>query len=164
MSWEHVLDRSAIQLLYQEKTVLAEGCISTLEEGAAELVFVEVSIVPRCTTYLFHGLHCGFNFAIALGYHGVNLMFVKPHGLAKSRNIFDVHCGPLSDQNMVGTPVQQNDCLTTLVRWGLWCHGLSGSYQANQSSNPSGLGNPEQRKSRSRQLLPRLVGLASIWI
>ena len=47
---------------------------------------------------------------------------------------------------------------------GLWCRGPSGSYQANQSSNPSGLGNPEQRKSRSRQLLPRLVGLASIWI
>ena len=32
----------------------------------AELAFVEVLTVPRCTNYLFHGLHCGFNFAIAL--------------------------------------------------------------------------------------------------
>ena len=69
---EHVLDRSAIELLCQEKTNLAGGCISILEEGVAELAFVEVSTIPRCTNYLFHGLHCGFNFAIALGYHGVN--------------------------------------------------------------------------------------------
>ena len=49
-----------------EKTILAGGCISILEECVAELVFVEVSTIPRCTNYLFHGLHCGFNFAIAL--------------------------------------------------------------------------------------------------
>ena len=52
------------------------------------------------------------------GYRGVDLMCVKPHCLAKSRNFFDVNCGPSSDQNMSGTPVQQNDCLTTLMRWG----------------------------------------------
>ena len=32
----------------------------------AELAFVEVSTIPRCMNYLFHGLHCGFDFAIAL--------------------------------------------------------------------------------------------------
>ena len=48
----------------------------------------------------------------------VDLMYVKPHCLAKSRNFFDVSCGPSSDQNILGTPVRQNDCLTTLMRWG----------------------------------------------
>ena len=67
---------------------------------------------------------------------------MKPHCLAKSWNFFDVHCGPSSDQNMLGTPVQQNDCLTTLMNWGT----------------------PEQRKSKSRQLLPGLVDFASIYI
>ena len=59
----------------------------------------------------------------------MNLIPVKPHCLAKSRNFFDVHCGPLSDQNVLRTPVQQNNCLTTLMRWGTvvsWPIGISG--------------------------------------
>ena len=48
-----------------EKTILAGRYISILEECVAELVFVEVSTVPRCTNYLFHGLNCGFGFVIA---------------------------------------------------------------------------------------------------
>ena len=50
-------------------------------------------------------------------YHGMDLMCVKPHCLAQSRNLFDVHCGPSSDQNMLGAPVRQNVCLTTLMKW-----------------------------------------------
>ena len=37
-----------------------------LQEGMAELVFVEVLTVLSCTNYLLHGLHNGINFAIAL--------------------------------------------------------------------------------------------------
>ena len=33
----------------------------------AELVLVEVSTIRKCTSYLPHGLPCGFDFTIALG-------------------------------------------------------------------------------------------------
>ena len=45
------------------------------------------------------------------GYWGADVACRKPHCFAKSLNCLDVNCGPPSDQNVSGTPVQQKDAL-----------------------------------------------------
>ena len=51
------------------------------------------------------------------GYHGKDVLCVKPHCVENVWNVLVVNCGPPSDQRMSRTAVRQNAERSMVMRW-----------------------------------------------
>ena len=64
--------------------------------------------------FFIHGFHCSFNFAIALRVAWCGCYVCEPPLFGEVMELFAVNCRLSSDQQMLVTPVRQNNCLFTL--------------------------------------------------